>query len=232
MLHRGEVLHIYTSGDFKVLKMGNEGVSKVIGIGDVCLHTNMGMQLLLKGVKHTPDIVRFNLISVQMLNDGGYDNHFGSKKGNSTKVVVVRGEKFFKLCRTKTLIAKDNVNVNDMMETSLWHQRLNHVSAKGTNCLAKKDVVPGFKGAKSEKYSHCMTGKQTRVSFKKHPPSRKSKLLELVHSDICGSLKVKSFGDALYFVTFVDNYSRKLWIYALNTKRICAGEVQTVSGFG
>ena len=43
--------------------MDNEDMSKVIGVGDVCLQTNMGMQLLLRGVKHTPD-VRFNLIFV------------------------------------------------------------------------------------------------------------------------------------------------------------------------
>nr|KYP60460.1 Retrovirus-related Pol polyprotein from transposon TNT 1-94 [Cajanus cajan] len=53
----------YTSGDFGVLKMGNDGVSKVIGVGDVFLQTNMGMQLLLRGVKHAPDVC-FNLISV------------------------------------------------------------------------------------------------------------------------------------------------------------------------
>ncbi|RDX78452.1 hypothetical protein CR513_41272, partial [Mucuna pruriens] len=40
-----------------------------------------------------------------------------------------------------------------------------------------------------EKYSHCMAGKQTRVSFKKHPSSRKAKLLELVYSGVCDPLK-------------------------------------------
>jgi len=59
--------------------MGNDGVSKVVGIGDVCLQTNMRMQLLLRGVKHALDIC-FNLISVQMLNDSGYENQFGSGK--------------------------------------------------------------------------------------------------------------------------------------------------------
>jgi len=63
-----------------------------------------------------------------------------------------------------------------------------------------------------------MAGKQTRVSLKKHPPSKKSKLLELVHSDVCGPLKVKSFTSALYFVTFIDDCFRKLWVYALKTK--------------
>ncbi|RDX71393.1 hypothetical protein CR513_49270, partial [Mucuna pruriens] len=61
------------------------------------------------------------------------------------------------------------------------------------NCLAKKDMLPGLKNTKLEKCYHCMAGKQTIVSFKKHPPSRKSKLLEFVHFDVCGPLKVKSF---------------------------------------
>ncbi|RDX96554.1 hypothetical protein CR513_20771, partial [Mucuna pruriens] len=76
------------------------------------------------------------------------------------------------------------------MEASLWHRRLSHISEKGLNCLAKKDMLPGLKNAELEKCSHCMASKQTRVSFKKHPPSRKSELLELVHSDVCGPLKV------------------------------------------
>ena len=43
-------------------------------------------------------------------------------------------------------------------------------------------------------------------------------MLELVYLDICGPLKVRSLGDALYSVTFVDDHSRKLWIYALKSK--------------
>ena len=57
-------------------------------------------------------------------------------------------------------------------------------------------MLPGLKNANLEKCSRCMIGKQTKVSFKKHHPSRKSELLELVHSDVCGPLKVKSFSGA------------------------------------
>ncbi|RDX73801.1 hypothetical protein CR513_46532, partial [Mucuna pruriens] len=140
---RKEFFTSYIASDFGVLKMGNDGVTKVIGVGD----------------KLT--------------------------KGN---LVVARGEKISKLYWTKALVAKDNVNTMDM-EASLWHRRLSHISEKGLTCLAKKDMLPGLKNAELEKCSHCMAGKQTRVSFKKHPPSRKSELLELVHSDVCGPLK-------------------------------------------
>ncbi|RDX97864.1 hypothetical protein CR513_19311, partial [Mucuna pruriens] len=81
---RKEFFTSYTVGDFGVLKMGNDGVTKVIGVGDVCLQTNTGMQLWLRGVKHAPDVC-FNLISVHMLDDGGYDNHFGHGKWKLTK---------------------------------------------------------------------------------------------------------------------------------------------------
>ncbi|RDX82689.1 hypothetical protein CR513_36489, partial [Mucuna pruriens] len=42
---RKEFFTSYTLGDFGVLKMGNDGVTKVIGVGDVCLQTNIGMHL-------------------------------------------------------------------------------------------------------------------------------------------------------------------------------------------
>ncbi|RDX97966.1 hypothetical protein CR513_19192, partial [Mucuna pruriens] len=115
-------------------------------------------------------------------------------------------------------MGNDDVTKVIGVEASLWHRRLSHISEKWLTCLAKKDMLPRLKNAELEKCSHCMAGKQTRVSFKKHPPSRKSELLELVHSDVCGPLKVKSFSGALYFVTFIDDCSRKLWVYVLKSK--------------
>ena len=58
-----------------------------------------------------------------------------------------------------------------------------------------------------------MAGKRNRVSFKSYPPSRKTELLELVHSDLCGPMTTKTLGGALYFFTFIDDCSRKLWFY-------------------
>ncbi|RDX87979.1 hypothetical protein CR513_30489, partial [Mucuna pruriens] len=59
---------------------------------------------------------------------------------------------------------------------------------------------------------------KTKMSFRKNPPSRKSELLELVHSDVCGPLKVKSFSGALYLVTFIYDCSKKLWVFTLKSK--------------
>ncbi|RDY13160.1 hypothetical protein CR513_01960, partial [Mucuna pruriens] len=101
---RKEFFTSYTVGDFRVLKINNDGMTKVIGVGDVYLQTNTEMKLWLRGVKHAPD-VHFNLIFVHMLDDGGYDNHFGHGKWKLTKgnLVVARGEKISKLYWTKAL---------------------------------------------------------------------------------------------------------------------------------
>lgn len=47
---------------------------------------------------------------------------------------------------------------------------------------------------------------------------RSSCILEVVHSDVLGSFEYHSIGGNKYFVSFVDEYSQKLWIYVINWK--------------
>ncbi|RDY05116.1 hypothetical protein CR513_11080, partial [Mucuna pruriens] len=47
VIPRKEFFTSYTSGDFGVSKMRNDGVTKVIGVGDVCLQTNTGYVITL-----------------------------------------------------------------------------------------------------------------------------------------------------------------------------------------
>ena len=42
-------------------------------------------------------------------------------------------------------------------------------------------------------------------------------MLDLVHTNIC-SMTIKILDGVLYFVTFIDDYSRKLWIFTLRSK--------------
>ena len=48
---------------------------------------------------------------------------------------------------------------------------------------------------------------------------RATKILELVHSDVCGPMKTPSIGGARYFLTFIDDFSRKIWVYVLKSKK-------------
>ena len=92
------------------------------------------------------------------------------------------------------------------------------MSKRGITYFAKKNLLAGMKQTKVKRCVHCLVGKQKRVSFHSHLPSIKSEILELVHSDLCGPFKVKSKGGALYFATFIDDHSRKIWVYPLKSK--------------
>jgi hypothetical protein len=48
--------------------------------------------------------------------------------------------------------------------------------------------------------------------------TRKNGILELVHSDVFRPLTVPSLGGSLYYVSFIDDFSRKTWIYFLRKK--------------
>ena len=62
---------------------------------------------------------------------------------------------------------------------------------------------------------YCLFGKQHRVSFQKNSTRKK---LELVYYDVCGPMEVNSLGGNKYFVTFIDDASRKTWVYLLHIK--------------
>ncbi|TPX53513.1 hypothetical protein PhCBS80983_g06270 [Powellomyces hirtus] len=66
--------------------------------------------------------------------------------------------------------------------------------------------------------STCALGKATKLPCPKEHSSRPSEVLELVHSDVCGPMRMITIGGARYFVLFIDNKSRALFPYLLTTK--------------
>ena len=91
------------------------------------------------------------------------------------------------------------------------------MSEKGLQLLAKQSLIPMAKDKSSNSCDYCLFRKQHRVSFQKNS-TRKLERLELVYSDVCGPIEVDSLGGNKYFVTFIDDTSRKTWLYLLHTK--------------
>jgi hypothetical protein len=77
--------------------------------------------------------------------------------------------------------------------------------------MTKDDVALEVKFQKSEKLGICevsIKGKQTQTPFPNSEQPRTTKLLEIVHTDVCGPMKTMSKGGANYFAVFVDDFSR------------------------
>ena len=60
--------------------------------------------------------------------------------------------------------------------------------------------------------------KQKRVYFIRDGPKRDTKIIELIHSDVCDQSNVKSRGGVAYFVTFIDDASKKAWAFPIKSK--------------
>lgn len=64
----------------------------------------------------------------------------------------------------------------------------------------------------------CAKGKICVKPFPKMAENRADKVLGLVHSDICGPMNKVSAGGARYFLTFIDDYSRYMFVNFLKTR--------------
>ena len=56
-------------------------------------------------------------------------------------------------------------------------------------------------------------GKKHYEIFQKRVSYRANKPLELMHTDLCGPMRTQSIGRSYYFLTFIDGYRRKTWVY-------------------
>jgi hypothetical protein len=63
----------------------------------------------------------------------------------------------------------------------------------------------------------CALGKNAKAAFPSSD-SRSKEILDLVHSDVCGPMSVPSTSGCRYYVTFIDDYSRRTWIFFMKTK--------------
>ena len=122
---------------------------------------------------------------------------------------MARGKKIGTLYMTSN--PKDTIAVvNASTDTSLWHCRLGHMSEKGMKMLLSKEKLPELKSIDFDMCESCILGKQKNVSFLKIGRTLKVEKLELVHTDLWGSSLVASLGGLRYYITFIDDSSRKV----------------------
>ncbi|KAH9727035.1 Integrase catalytic domain-containing protein [Citrus sinensis] len=184
--------------DFNVLEsgavvMGNDQLCRTMGIGTIRLKMFDEMVRELKEVRFVPTLKK-NLISVGTLEANGY------------KVTIEDG--IMKFTHGAMVI---------LDTTKLWHVRLGHAGEKSLQTLMRHGLLQGTKTCKLNFCEHCVVGKKTRVKFGTANHDTRE-ILEYVHSDVCGPTKTASIGESHYFVTFVDDFSRRVWVYTMRAK--------------
>jgi transposase InsO family protein len=96
------------------------------------------------------------------------------------------------------------------------------LSGSGLKKLIKDKMVHGLTSKdipnEDEFCETCTQGKIHRLPFPTEGGNRATAPLELVHSDVCGKINTKSLGGGEYFLTFIDDQTRFVWVYILKCK--------------
>ena len=67
-------------------------------------------------------------------------------------------------------------------------------------------------------FASCVLDKHHWDSFEKRASWNALAPLHIVHSDLCGPLSTPSFSRCKYFLTFIDDFFRRTWVYFLKHK--------------
>lgn len=156
----------YKAGHFGTVKIENTSFTKVLGISDIQINTNVRFTITLKDVRHVLDLW-LNLFSGIAFDQQGYENHFSNDTWKMTKgAIVAWGHLCGTLYKTHVKICADNFNVTEgEASQNLWHQRLDYMSEKSLFSLTKKNFITIPKDAVLDPCHRCLVGRQHRVSF-------------------------------------------------------------------
>jgi transposase InsO family protein len=210
------------------ITLGNDSLVKVQGKGTVPILTKQNEKKDINNVYHVLDL-KHNLLSVGQLIEHGYKVLF---KGESCKIYdkiprrkliseihMNRNRMFPLTLRTTNMIQPYAQSASTLNETMVWHTRFGRLPFKSLSLPQKHSMVKGlpiFKEQNSPCES-CILGKHKRTSFPQSSNQDKQHL-ELFHTDLCGPMQTESIGGSFYFLAFIDDFSKKIWIYFLRHK--------------
>ena len=223
-----EAVNIFTAkGELQGVGIGNIDVMAEDGSGSP-------LRITLMNVLHVPDM-DVNLLSTNVLLANGAEVNMHPQRG--TKIikdgrVVATTVPHGKLVRLKTIEKSDvNINVNALKSNSklvqlpydTWHRRLAHLgtwNVKRAQQLAKGIAIdPATFPTENndDKCEACIQGGQT-MHYGDQAMRRRTIPGDLIHSDICGWITPISFGNARYFILFIDDATRMTFLKVLPQK--------------
>jgi hypothetical protein len=232
--HR-EWFYEYEKYDRGNVFLGNDSRTRIIGRGRFKLRLIDGRIRTLPGVLHIPGMAK-NLISISKMEDAGVKTIFekGTCKMVRAAIVLMKGAHFGTLYKLLGSTISDGCNSSIVLDIGveekrtptvsgekvmLWHQRLGHIGEKGLRLLHGKGMVEGiFKFSRDFDFcEHFLYRKKNRVRFPSGA-TREEGILQLVQNDVFGPVLVPSLGKSVYYVSFIDEFSRKTWIDFLRKK--------------
>jgi hypothetical protein len=204
--------------------LGDNQVVSVVGVGTVAFQRESLPPLRLIEVLYVLGLKK-NLVSVSCIEDRGYVVTFRDgqvllyPKGGSiseAKVIGVRYGRIYRMIWEASEAFVSMTSNRDLCE--LWHKRMGHLH-HGALRIAREITtgISEFSIEHDDVCSGCALGKYAKAPFLGRD-TRTTGILDLVHSNLSGRMSSPSLSGHEYYVLFIDDYSRKTWIYFLKHK--------------
>lgn len=208
----------------QLVKLNNTRMT-VLGKGNVKLYLD-GFHHFVTEVFYVPEL-KNSLLSVGQLQEKGLATLIKSGmckiyhpvRGLIIQTKMTANRMFVLLARAQVKEASCfHAPAQDL--SHLWHCRYGHLSHKGLRTLQYKKMVRGLPPlpTPTTMCTVCVIGKEHRDPIPKKSQWRASQRLHLIHADICGPITPTSNSKKRYSLCFIDDYSRKAWVYFLKEK--------------
>ena len=209
------------------VSFGDNSKVPVKGKGKILIHLKNGDHQFISDFYYVPNM-KNNILSIGQLLEKGYTFFMKDRnlmmRNHSNKLIT-------KVEMSKNRMFMLNIQNEEVKCLSacmkdprwLWHMRFGHVNFGSLKFLSSKGMVNGLPHIDhpNELCEGCVLGKHSRSSFPKKASYRARRSLELIHTDVCGPIKPMSFGKHHYFITFIDDYTQKTWVYFLKKSQRC-----------
>ncbi|KAH9762162.1 Integrase catalytic domain-containing protein [Citrus sinensis] len=221
MTSRREWFHTYEPISGGSVYMGDDHALEIAGIGTIKIKMFDGIIRTIGEVRHVNGLKK-NLLSLGQIDNHGCKTHVENEIMKIVKgeLVLMKAEKIganlFMLKRETLQEADECVASNGEESTMMWHLKLGHMSEQSLKILSEQKLLPGLNSVSLPFCEHCVTSKQHRLKFSRFI-ARSKCILDLIHSDVWESPDI-SMGGVKYMVTFIDDYSRRCWVYPIKKK--------------
>jgi hypothetical protein len=181
-------------------------------------------QINLKNVLHVPNI-KTNLLSVSKLCKTNhcsvefFPDYFVVKDLKSGQALLhgpLKQDLYHLPLKPPSSVSSPHAFSSSLQSPTIWHHILGHPAPQIIKHLSTSFQIP-IKCPTSFECSSCQCAKSHKLPFSDHN-LKSTRPLELIYSDVWGPAPIRSLDGFLYYVIFVDHFTKYVWLYPIKFK--------------